>query len=232
MTYDTPTRPLNSRRLPVRDADLSAYARIRNAALEGFAANGVAATSIRDVAGAAEVSPGLVQHHFGTKAGLREAVDEYVIAVTTHAFEDVLGRGQQGDVWSTMGDAVTEWVRDNLVALRYIARGLVEGDPEAQRIFDALIEVARTYWLAPLRAADALRDDVDQEWATIHAIVFNLASVLFEPAINHHLPEPFSTPTQTQRWNAATTDLYRRGVSPQPHARRKRAPSGPRARKR
>jgi AcrR family transcriptional regulator len=206
--------------LPVRDSDLTTYARIRNAALEGFASKGVAATSIRDVAGAANVSAGLVQHHFGTKAGLREAVDEYVIAVTTQTFRDVIAHSGDGDVWSIMGGAVTAWVRDNLVALRYISRGLVESDPEAQRTFDALIEVAHTYWLAPLRAADALREDVDEDWAAIHAIVFNLASVLFEPAINHHLPEPFSTPAQTQRWNTATTDLYRRGVSPPRPARR------------
>jgi len=219
MLHDTLTGP-GAKRLTVRDADLSTYARIRNAALEGFAANGVPATSIRDVAAAAEVSPGLVQHHFGTKAGLRAAVDEYVIDVTTQAFQDVIGRSEQGDVWSTMGDAVTDWVRENLIALRYIARGLVEGDGEAQRVFDALVEVSRMYWLAPLREAGALREEIDEDWAAIHAIVFNLASVLFEPAINRHLPEPFSTPAQTERWNAATTDLYRRGVSPPPTAAR------------
>ena len=207
--------------LPVRQADLSTYARIRNAALQGFAANGVAATSIRDVAGAAQVSPGLVQHHFATKAGLREAVDQYVIAVTTETFQDMLGRSERGDAWSTMGDAVTEWVSENLIALRYVARGLAEGDPEAQRVFDALIEVARSYWLAALREAGALREDVDEDWAAIHAIVFNLASVLFAPAIERHLPEPFSTPAQIARWNSATTDLYRRGVSPSAPAARK-----------
>jgi AcrR family transcriptional regulator len=48
--------------MPALPSDLSTYARIRNAALEGFATRGVAATSIRDVATAAGVSPGLVQH--------------------------------------------------------------------------------------------------------------------------------------------------------------------------
>jgi len=64
-------------RVPV--SDLNAAARIRNAALEGFAANGVAATSIRDVAAAAGVSPGLVQHHRMQR--LRE---------TPHPFQRVL----------------------------------------------------------------------------------------------------------------------------------------------
>jgi hypothetical protein len=40
-------------------SDLTGLARIRNAALEGFARDGAAGTSLRDVAKAAGVSPGL-----------------------------------------------------------------------------------------------------------------------------------------------------------------------------
>ena len=46
--------------------------------MELFGAEGVAATSLRSVAGAAGVSPGLVVHHFGSKQGLVRAVDEAV----------------------------------------------------------------------------------------------------------------------------------------------------------
>src|SRR5207302_5731036 len=68
------------------DADLTAAARIRAAALRRFAAAGVAATSIRDVAKAAGVSAGLVQHHYRSKNGLRRAVDAHVIERATAAF--------------------------------------------------------------------------------------------------------------------------------------------------
>jgi len=40
-----------------------------------FAARGVSAVSIRDVAEAAGVSPSLVIHHYGSKDGLRVAVE-------------------------------------------------------------------------------------------------------------------------------------------------------------
>lgn len=59
--------------------DLSTRARIRQAALLEFAQHGFKGASIRGVARAAGVSPGLVQHHFGTKDGLRKACDEYVM---------------------------------------------------------------------------------------------------------------------------------------------------------
>ena len=63
-------RRLYGRAVPVQSGDLTANARIREAALELFAADGVAATSMRSVAAKAHVSPSLVVHHFGTKAGL------------------------------------------------------------------------------------------------------------------------------------------------------------------
>lgn len=198
-----------------RTPDQSAYARIRNAALEEFAAKGFAGTSIRDVAAAAGVSPGLVQHHFSTKAGLRDAVNEYVIAVAVETFREIVPEG--GDVgaeaWAAMGDTTTAWVRDNAVALRYLARALAEGDAEASRIFETLIEVARTAWLAPLARGGTLRPDADQDWAAIHVVVFNLACVLLESTISRHLGEPFFGPGQLRRWNTATTELYRHGLT-------------------
>ena len=201
--------------MPVRRSDLSASARIRNAALEGFALRGVAATSIRDVATAAGVSPGLVQHHFGTKDGLRAAVNEYVIAVAVETFADLVSEDSP-EAWQTMGDTVTAWVKDNAIALRYLARGLSEGDPDATKIFESLLEIAQDRWLAPLAEAGALRPGVDRDWAAIHVFVFNLACVLFEPAISHHLPESFFSPQQLQRWNVATTELYRHALITEP----------------
>ena len=60
----------------VADADKTARARIRDAAIRRFARDGVAATSLKAIAADAGVSPPLVVHHFGSKAGLREAVAE------------------------------------------------------------------------------------------------------------------------------------------------------------
>ena len=48
-------------------SDLTARARIRDAALARFGAEGIAGTSVRAVAADAGVSPALVLHHFGSK---------------------------------------------------------------------------------------------------------------------------------------------------------------------
>jgi AcrR family transcriptional regulator len=193
----------------VRDADLTTTARIRNAALEGFATRGAAATSIRDVADAAGVSAGLVQHHFGTKAGLRAAVDEYVVAVAVDAFSDVDALVE--DPIRDLGDRVAAVVRDHPTALLYVARSVAEGDEAALALFDRFVALAREQWQ---RLADAGRvhDDVDLDWAALHIVVFNLGTVLFEAAISRSLSGPFSSPREIERWNVAARDLFERGL--------------------
>src|SRR2546423_15267855 len=63
------------------EGDLTSKAVIRNAALRLFAERGHDAVSVRGIAAAAGVSPALVVHHFGSKDGLRAAVDEHVGAI-------------------------------------------------------------------------------------------------------------------------------------------------------
>ena len=56
------------------DQDLTAKARIRNAALDLYASQGEDRTSMRAIAAAAGVTVGLLVHHYGTKDKIRDAV--------------------------------------------------------------------------------------------------------------------------------------------------------------
>src|SRR5881398_4274666 len=87
-------------------SDLTSAARIRNAALQAFAAQGVAGTSIRDVAKAAGVSPGLVQHHFRSKAGLRQAVDAFVMRRAVESFGDLIVEGSPEENARKLGSRI------------------------------------------------------------------------------------------------------------------------------
>ena len=58
------------------NTDLTAKARIRQVALELFALSGAASTSMRAISSRAGVTVGLITHHFGTKAGLIQAVED------------------------------------------------------------------------------------------------------------------------------------------------------------
>lgn len=197
-------------RMNVAASDLTAYARIRNAALDGFARDGVAATSIRAVAKAAGVSPSLVQHHFSSKAELVRAINDYVIAIARDAFTETPEYGAPTDVVQELGDRVTAFVRDHPIALLYVARSTADGDEAAMRIFDAFFAIARAQWQA-VADQGLLDPTTDLDWLALHIVVFNLGTVLLQAAINRHLPQPFFTDEQLARWNIATTTLVSRG---------------------
>ena len=192
-------------------SDLTGLARIRNAALEGFARDGVAATSIRDVAKRAGVSPGLVQHYFQSKTALVEAINAHVLALATDAFSDLVANDSPLEAQQELGDRVTAFVAANPTALLYVARSAADGEPAALEMFDALLAIAREQWRR-LQDRGLLRGDVDLEWTALHAVVHVLGTLLLKDAIDRHLPAPFSTPAQLERWNTASNALFREGT--------------------
>jgi AcrR family transcriptional regulator len=118
--------------------DITARARIRDAALEQFAERGVAGATIRGIADAAGVSPGLVQHHFGSKEDLRAACDEYAFATIRRMNTDALEGGGIGDPAFTQA-----MIRVALPIQRYLARSLTEGTAGAAALFDELVDFTR-----------------------------------------------------------------------------------------
>ena len=103
----------------VPDEDLTARATIRNAALRLFAERGADVVTVREIAAAAGVSAALVLHHFGSKDGLRVAVDSYA----AQAFDAILD-GLQGQ---DLADLFTGAARGSIAEA--FARGFPHGSP-------------------------------------------------------------------------------------------------------
>jgi len=198
--------------------DLTAYARIRNAAMELFATRGTAGTTIRDIARAAGVSPGLVQHHFGTKEGLRKAVDEFVLADAISTITDLPERleDRTAEFASRMGAVV----RDRPAAVLYLARAASEGSELGRQAFKEIVDVGVREFRA-MEEAGQLRPDLDLEWAALQMLLFNLSTMMFEPAISHALGESIMSKEGRRRVNVAATRLFTGGFTrtPAPRAR-------------
>ena len=143
--------------------DLTARATIRNTALRLFADHGPDAVSIRRIAADAGVSPALVLHHFGSKAGLRAAVDAHAAS----AFDAVLAAGGEED----LADAMTAGDSSSLAAAfaevfpadsplpAYLRRLLLSGDPAGTALFGQWLD-ATEQLLAALAEAGIDYDDV------------------------------------------------------------------------
>jgi AcrR family transcriptional regulator len=109
-------------------SDLTARARIRDAAIELFTDRGIEGATIRDIATRAGVSSGLLRHHFGSKEGLRDACDEYVV-------NELTAIGARFTEFQAI-DRITPRV---LLWQRYLTRSLMDGSPNATVLFDRLI---------------------------------------------------------------------------------------------
>ncbi len=120
--------------------DLTARARIREVALQHFAERGLTGTTFRGIASDAGVSPGLVQHHFGTKHELRAACDAHALDVLRRQTAAVLDEGKLGDpAYIAAAYAVTPQLT------RYLVRTLVDGSPSAAALFDEIVRLTEQY---------------------------------------------------------------------------------------
>jgi AcrR family transcriptional regulator len=137
--------------------------RIVAAALQRFAANGVAATSIAEVARAADVAPETIYASFGSKAGLLGAIAETALRerfpqadfVRRHAELTGRPRAQLRNLVDVVGDFLA--ASPDLVALYAVA------GREMNRAFEPFRQTLAGPGLRPFTdlPAGALRADLD-----------------------------------------------------------------------
>lgn len=195
----------------IADDDMSARARIREAALRLLAERGMAGTSVRDIARAAGVSPGLVQHHFRTKELLGAHVDEWVIGMLRHEFEAVAVAGSMAEVSDRFVDALVKFGTSYPELPAYIARTVLEGGPVARGLFDGFLQVARTN-LGRVAEQEGLWPGTDLTWAALNITLMWLAPLLLQPLVEQHLDQPLLSEAGMKRWRDANAAFIRHGV--------------------
>jgi len=122
--------------------DLTARARIRDAALQLFAERGIAGAGVRDIAQAAGVSSGLIRHHFGSKEALRDVCDAYAKERTDRFREEVFDGGKLADP----GFLVSNSPEMRLLQ-RYLVQSMKDGSPAASAMFDKMVDLGEQ-WIA------------------------------------------------------------------------------------
>jgi AcrR family transcriptional regulator len=118
--------------------DLTARARIRDAAIACFAATGFDAT-VRQIAARAGVSPGLVTHHFGSKDALREQCDAEVLRRVLELKEDGIRRPPSEAI------ARIAQLDDYGATFGYTLRSVREGGEAGRAFLRNMIDDARAY---------------------------------------------------------------------------------------
>lgn len=126
--------------------DLTAAARIRDAAIKLWGEQGYGA-SVRAIADAAGVSPALVIHHYGSKDGLREAVDEYLLEyIRSEKSRTITSSDPQ--VWL---DALDE-VESFAPMVRYLLHSVQSGGEPGRAFLQRSVDDAEQYLEDGVRA--------------------------------------------------------------------------------
>ncbi|WP_409431084.1 TetR/AcrR family transcriptional regulator [Mycobacterium sp. SMC-16] len=119
--------------------DLTAKARIRNTALDLYATHGEDRISLRAIAAEAGVAVGLVQHHFKTKAGLRNAVDQLVVDYFAGALAEV----PEDASTAVRDDAVRDMLQANPAVVDYVRRALLQPNAADSHLVDVLVDLTQ-----------------------------------------------------------------------------------------
>jgi AcrR family transcriptional regulator len=161
--------------------DLTTRARIRDAALARFPIDGFGGTTIRAIAADAGVSPALVVHYFGSKEGLREACDHYVVA----RFRETKLAAMEEDNIFDPGFAASAFQMAQPL-LRYFGWALSRNHSAAGDLFDEMvreaIEISR---IAVERGM--IYDSPDLERRTAVQMALNLGMLVMHAHLERNL---------------------------------------------
>ena len=150
-------------------------------------------------------------HHFGSKDGLRAAVDESVLALFLDRFE-VLPRDLPADQLSRqMADIFSNVLGTSPEIRSYLRRCLLDETPAGTTIFDQVVAATRR-GLELLERAGGIRANSDPEWRPFQVLSVILGPLLMEPVIQRHIGEPAYAPEVVRRRTAANLDFVARGL--------------------
>ncbi|MGW4368627.1 TetR/AcrR family transcriptional regulator [Nocardia takedensis] len=163
--------------------DLTAKARIRNAAMDLYAEYGEERISLRAVAAKAGVTLGLVQHHFKTKAGLVEAVDQLVADYFEVAVSSVAPTGTAAEIATARDEAVQAMLHSNPAVVDYLRRTVLEPSETRLRLLDMLVELTRRE-VAGLRDAGIASTARPESHQILSVLTRQLGELLLAPMVD------------------------------------------------
>ena len=123
----------------MRSADLTAAARIRDAAIEQFGRQGFD-VGLRTIAEAAGVSAALVIHHFGSKDGLRKACDNYIAEEVRSGKSEAMQTTDPATWFAQLAE-----IESYAPLMAYLVRSMQTGGELAKALWQKMMDDAEAY---------------------------------------------------------------------------------------
>ncbi|MEV4776975.1 TetR family transcriptional regulator [Microbacterium sp. LWH12-1.2] len=186
--------------------DLTTRARIRDAAIGCFARRGFGGTTLRQIATEADVSAALILHHFGSKDGLRDACDAFVVG----SFIDDRD-GITGTAAADMMRAALDTPEKYTPLLEYMARMLVDSSAASDRLFDAFLAGTREMLERQIEVG-IMRPQPDLDATAAYMTLYGLGPVLLQRHLARSLGEDRLTTQLLERSTLPVLEIFTHGL--------------------
>ncbi|MEU0572433.1 TetR family transcriptional regulator [Nonomuraea sp. NPDC005983] len=188
-------------------SDLTAQAKIRNAAIAHFARDGFQKTNLRAIAATAGVSAGLVIHHFGSKDKLRSACDDHVLrTLVRRARDDARPAGMQDVLREFMSNP-----EEYRLQVQYMVRAIEEDTPAAATFVDTMVDESEEILRAGI-ADGSMRPSSDVRALAVLNVLISLATLNMAPPLARALGHERFGPEVLRRMVLPTLELYTHGM--------------------
>lgn len=184
--------------------DITARARIRNAAIEVIGTHGFERASMRMIAQRAGVSPALVVHHFGDKLGLRAACTAHVTALFTD--------DRQGDASVTIDTIQAALANLDACgpALGYLSQLLADDSDAADELFDGILRGTQQS-VVDQQEAGVIHRQSDPASTALLLTLFGLAPIVMRRQFARALGVDELTPEAIARITLPMLELFTHG---------------------
>lgn len=197
---------------PYEDADLTARARIRTAALALIAEQGVHRTTLRAIARRSNVSPALVSHHFGSKQAVVDEVSAWVLKVLRQEVRDPTGDDPSRTAQQRLA-AFGRMLRETPHVTGFLRHMLLDGSADGVAWFRQAV-AAEAEDIRALEAAGLARPSRDVEAEATILLVLTLAPLLLQPLLESALDVDFGTAEGRARWGDVQRELLTSALYP------------------
>ncbi len=190
--------------------------RLLSAAVQLFAKRGYAGTSLRDVGNLAKVSFALVRFHFGSKADLRQAADQWVIAELEAALAIGLDKSN-GRAVPAAYDVAARILAARPELYRYLRRAIVDGTAAGDTLLRRYLDLQRRI-CREFASVGALPRDYDRIWTPLIAMFVALGPIVLEDFVTRRLGYPALGPRAAFEFKTAARDLMTRPATAAPRS--------------
>jgi AcrR family transcriptional regulator len=184
--------------------------RLLRAALRLFSTKGFEATSVRDLAKHAKVSTGLIRKYFGSKEGLRETVDRFVLDEMRSYYSSAFTPDEEDPV-GRMADTAVAFAKKDRDVLYYLRHSLLYPRGPNRALFVEYFAIHQRL-VDTLRKRGLLSDGVNHRWVPFLFMFLQIGPLIVEPYAEALLGAPIYSPRVTRERNLAYRALLELGL--------------------